>query len=127
LADIERQYEHAARSDGIMFDAKMTLSEDLADITGLKLCEMVLSAHHEREKTLLPLRLLSFERFYTEFASQNRQKIYRRSIFAQLKSNPHPLDKYRTNIPLSRMPLFNKIYNIKLGDKMHWHSDDTVW
>lgn len=127
LADIERQYENAARSDGIMFDAKMTLSEDLADITGLKLCEMVLSAHHEREKTLLPLRLLSFERFYTEFASQNRQKIYRRSIFAQLKSNPHPLDKYRTNIPLSRMPLFNKIYNIKLGDKMHWHSDDTVW
>lgn len=127
LADIERQYEHAARGDGIMFDAKMTLSEDLADITGLKLCEMVLTAHHEREKTLLPLRLLSFERFYTEFASQNRQKIYRRSIFAQLKSNPHPLDKYRTNIPLSRMPLFNKIYNIKPGDKMHWHSDDTVW
>ena len=127
LADIERQYEHAARGDGIMFDAKMTLSEDLADITGLKLCEMVLGAHHEREKTLLPLRLLSFEHFYTEFASQNRQKIYRRSIFAQLKSNPHPLDKYRTNIPLSRMPLFNKIYNIKPGDKMHWHSDDTVW
>ena len=127
LADVERQYERAARSDGIMFDAKMTLSEDLADITGLKLCEMVLSEHHEREKTVLPLRLLSFERFYTEFASQNRQKIYRRSIFAQLKSNPHPLDKYRTNVPLSRMPLFNKIYNIKPGDKMHWHSDDTVW
>ena len=127
LADVERQYERSARSDGIVFDAKMTLSEDLADITGLKLCEMVLSAHHEREKTLLPLRLLSFERFYTEFASQNRQKIYRRSIFAQLKSNPHPLDKYRTNVPLSRMPLFNKIYNIKPGDKMHWHSDDTVW
>lgn len=127
LADVERQYERAARSDGLVFDAKMTLSEDLADITGLKLCEMVLSAHHEREKTLLPLRLLSFERFYTEFASQNRQKIYRRSIFAQLKSNPHPLDKYRTNVPLSRMQLFNKIYNIKPGDKMHWHSDDTVW
>ena len=127
LADIERQYERAARGDGIVFDAKMTLSEDLADITGLKLCEMVLSAHHEREKTLLPLRLLSFERFYTEFANQNRQKIYRRSIFAQLKSNPHPLDKYRTNVPLSRMPLFNKIYNIKPGDKMHWHSDDAVW
>jgi len=127
LADVERQYEHAARRDGIVFDAKMTLSEDLADITGLKLCEMVLSAHHAREKTLAPLQMLSFERFYTEFANQNRQKIYRRSIFAQLKSNPHPLDKYRTNVPLSRMPLFNKIYNIKPGDAMHWHSDDTVW
>ena len=127
LADVERQYEHAARRDGIVFDAKMTLSEDLADITGLKLCEMVLAAHHDREKTLAPLQMLSFESFYTEFANQNRQKIYRRSIFAQLKTNPHPLDKYRTNIPLSRMQLFNKIYNIKPGDAMHWHSDDTVW
>ena len=127
LADVERQYEQFARRDGIVFDAKMTLSEDLADITGLKLCEMVLNAHHARENTLPPLRLLSFEHFYTEFANQNRQKIYRRSIFAQLKSNPHPLDKYRTNIPLSRMSLFNKIYNIKPGDQMHWHTEDTVW
>ena len=127
LANVERQYELAARRDGLEFDAKLSLSEDLADITGLKLCEMVLNAHHERDKMLTPLRMVSFEKFYTEFANQNRQKIYRRSIFAQLKSNPHPLDKYRTNIPLSRMALFNKIYNIKPGDKMHWQTEDTVW
>lgn len=127
LANVERQYELAARQDGLEFDAKLSLSEDLADITGLKLCEMVLNAHHERDKMLTPLRMISFEKFYTEFANQNRQKIYRRSIFAQLKSNPHPLDKYRTNVPLSRMALFNKIYNIKPGDKMHWQTEDTVW
>ena len=127
LANVERQYEAAARRDGLDFDAKLSLSEDLADITGLKLCEMVLNARHERDKMLVPLRLLSFEKFYTEFANQNRQKIYRRSIFAQLKSNPHPLDKYRTNVPLSRMALFNKIYNIKPGDQMHWQTEDTVW
>ena len=127
LTNVERQYEAAARRDGLEFDAKLSLSEDLADITGLKLCEMVLNARHERDKMLVPLRLLSFEKFYTEFANQNRQKIYRRSIFAQLKSNPHPLDKYRTNVPLSRMALFNKIYNIKPGDQMHWQTEDTVW
>lgn len=127
LTNVERQYELAARQDGLEFDAKLSLSEDLADITGLKLCEMVLNTRHERDKMLTPLRMVSFEKFYTEFANQNRQKIYRRSIFAQLKSNPHPLDKYRTNIPLSRMALFNKIYNIKPGDKMHWQTEDTVW
>jgi len=127
LANVERQYEMAARQDGLVFDAKLSLSEDLADITGLKLCEMVLNERHERDKMLTPLRMVSFEKFYTEFANQNRQKIYRRSIFAQLKSNPHPLDKYRTNVPLSRMALFNKIYNIKPGDKMHWQTEDTVW
>jgi len=127
LANVERQYEAAARADGLEFDAKLSLSEDLADITGLKLCEMVLNERHERNNLLVPLRMVSFEKFYTEFANQNRQKIYRRSIFAQLKSNPHPLDKYRTNIPLSRMALFNKLYNIKPGDKMHWQTEDTVW
>ena len=127
LANIERQYEAAARRDGLEFDAKLSLSEDLADITGLKLCEMALNERHQRDKMLVPLRIVSFEKFYTEFANQNRQKIYRRSIFAQLKSNPHPLDKYRTNIPLSRMALFNKLYNIKPGDHMHWQTEDTVW
>jgi predicted metalloendopeptidase len=40
--------------------------------------------------------------------------------------NPHPLDKYRANCPLSRLRLFKSIYNIKKGDGMYWDSD-TIW
>jgi len=60
-------------------------------------------------------------------ALQSRQKISKKSILAQLKTNPHPLDKYRCNIPLSRSKIFRAIYNIKKGDKMWWNSLNNVW
>ena len=54
-------------------------------------------------------------------------KISKKAIEAQLKTNPHPLDKYRTNVPLSRIPLFRAIYSVKKGDKMWWHSTNRIW
>ena len=69
----------------------------------------------------------SFEAFFTYIAIQSRQKIVDKAINAQLKTNPHPMDKYRTNCPLARLKLFRSLYNIKKGDKMYWNSTDTIW
>jgi predicted metalloendopeptidase len=69
----------------------------------------------------------TFETFFVYFAIQSRQKISKKSILAQLKTNPHPLDKYRCNVPLSRSRIFRAIYNVKKGDKMWWNSFNTVW
>jgi predicted metalloendopeptidase len=76
---------------------------------------------------IVPIRALSFNAFFTYIAIQARQKIYDSAIKAQLKTNPHPMDKYRTNCPLSRLELFRSLYNIKKGDKMYWPSADTIW
>ena len=70
---------------------------------------------------------LSLEQFYMQVALQGRQKIYKSAIKAQLKMNPHPLEKYRTNCPLSRLELFRSLYNIQKKDKMYWPSTDTIW
>ena len=56
-----------------------------------------------------------------QFLSCSHQKL------EQLKINPHPMDKYRTNCPLARLKLFQSTYNIKKGDKMFWDSTDTIW
>ena len=56
-----------------------------------------------------------------------RQKLSKKAIAAQLKTNPHPLDKYRTNVPLSRIPVFRVINDIEKGDKMYWPSTNRVW
>ena len=75
----------------------------------------------------IPICALSFNAFFTYIAIQARQKIFDEAIKAQLKTNPHPLDKYRTNCPLARLELFRSLYNIKKGDKMYWPSTDTIW
>lgn len=125
--DVIKQYETFAAYDGIIFDASMSIGEDLADISGLTICREYLRDFQLKNEDILPIQAASYESFFVYYAYQQRQKIGKKAIEAQLKSNPHPLDKYRTNVPLSRLPLFREIYKIKKGDKMWWHSTNRVW
>ena len=81
----------------------------------------------DKNKDIVPIRSLSFQAFYVYFAMQQRQHVLKAAVAAQLKQNPHPMDKYRANVPLSRSELFRSLYNIKKGDNMWWHSTDTIW
>ena len=125
--DIIKQYEYVAMQDGHKFDAVPSIGEDLADISGLAICQEYLRDFQLKNEDILPIQALSFEAFFIYFAIQTRQKISKKAILAQLKTNPHPLDKYRCNVPLSRTKVFRAIYNVKKGDKMWWHSTNSVW
>jgi len=125
--DVIKQYEVFALRDGIKFDARPTIGEDLADISGLTICLEYLRDFQLKNQDILPIQRLSFEAFFIYFAVQQRQKISKKALLAQLKTNPHPLDKYRTNVPLSRLPVFRSIYNVLKGDGMWWRSTNRVW
>lgn len=127
VKDVIRQYETFAGYDGIKMDASLSTGENLADISGLAICEEYLRDFQENNSDIVPIRALSFNAFFVYIAIQARQKIFDEAIKAQLKTNPHPMDKYRTNCPLARLELFRSLYNIKKGDKMYWTSTDTIW
>jgi putative endopeptidase len=125
--DVVKQYEAFAGYDGIKMDATLSLGENLADISGLAICEEYLNDFQEKNNDIVPIRALSFQAFFVYVAVQARQKIFDEAIKAQLKTNPHPMDKYRTNCPLSRLKLFRSLYNVQPKDKMYWPSTDTIW
>lgn len=127
VRDVVKQYETFAAYDGIKMDATLSTGENLADISGLAICEEYLRDFQQKNEDIVPIKALSFEAFFIYIAIQARQKIADKAIKAQLKVNPHPMDKYRVNCPLSRLELFRSIYNIQKGDKMYWHSTDTIW
>ena len=127
VANVVKQYETFAAYDGIIMDASLSTGENLADISGMAICEEYLRDFQDKNTDIVPIRSISFEAFFVYLAMQARQKVYDKAIHALLKTNPHPLDKYRTNCPLSRLKLFTSIYNIKKGDKMYWESQDTIW
>ena len=126
IKDIIHQYEKLASYDGIKFDASIGVGEDMADISGLSICTEYLADFQEKNQDIVPIKSLSFQAFFVYYAMQQRGHIYKEAIKAQLKTNPHPLEKYRTNAPLSRIMLFKSLYNVKKGDKMWWNND-TVW
>jgi putative endopeptidase len=125
--DVIKQYETFASYDGIKFDAAPSIGEDLADISGLTICREYLRDFQLKNEDNLPIQKLSFESFFVYFAIQQRQKLSKKALEAQLKTNPHPPDKYRCNVPLSRLPVFRAIFDVKKGDKMWWHSTNRLW
>jgi putative endopeptidase len=125
--DVIKQYEEYTTKDGIKYDASIGIGEDLADISGMAICDEYLQDFQENNKDLIPIRNLSFEVFYVYFAFQQKQVIRKKALSAQLKTNPHPLDKYRCNAPLSRSQIFRALYNVKKGDGMWWHNTNTIW
>jgi predicted metalloendopeptidase len=125
--DIIKQYEEFALRDGIKFNASLSIGEDLADISGLAICEEYLRDYQENNNMLTPNRAHSFHQFYTYYCIQMRQIIPKKALMAQLNTNPHPLDVYRCNVPLTRSQVFRALYNVKKGDGMWWHNTDTVW
>jgi putative endopeptidase len=127
IKDVVKQYEEAAKKDGIKFDASIGVGEDLADISGISLAEEYLYYFQLIHNTHPLLKNVSLEAFYVYSAIQSRQKIFDAALPSQLKQNPHPLEKYRCNCPLARLKLFRELYQVKKGDGMWWHNTDTIW
>lgn len=125
--DITKQYHEFALRDGIDFDASISVGENMADISGLGICMEYLQDFQNKHQDIFHIRELSFKAFFVYFAFQQRQKVSKRALTAQLNTNPHPLDKYRTNVPLSRSSTFRHFYDVQKGDGMWWHTINKVW
>jgi putative endopeptidase len=126
IKDVIKQYETFAARDGIKFDAEMSVGENLADISGMALVETYLLDNQIVNNETIKLKKTNLTKLYMNLAIQGQQKIYKNAIKAQLKMNPHPLEKYRVNCALARLELFKTIYGIKKGDGMFWNND-TIW
>jgi putative endopeptidase len=127
VKNVIKQYEQFAAYDGIKMDASLSTGENLADISGLAICEEYLRDFQDKNNDIVPIRALSFHAFFVYLAIQARQKIFDKAVKVQLKTNPHPMDKYRTNCPIARLELFRALYNVKKHNKMYWASTDTIW
>ena len=127
IDNVVKQYEAFAKRDGIIFDATIGVGEDLADISGMSLVEEYLLHIQVFPDDSDLIKHAKIEALYAYIAEQGKQKIYKAALAAQLKMNPHPLEKYRCNCPLSRLALFRLVFDIKKGDGMWWENTDTIW
>ncbi len=134
IASIRKQYEEISRKDGFVIDGNLSLSENLADVTGIAVCEDALNKYHRHVYDDVSditrdehVRESSFLNFYTYYAIQNRQYANFREILVQVLTNPHLNLKIRTNVPLMRSKTFRDVIGIKKSDKMYNDDFDVVF
>jgi putative endopeptidase len=125
--DIILQYNTVAKKDGYIFDATMSIGEDMADISGLAITTEYLRDYYVKNKVEIPVIISSLGKFFAYYAISNNSFIYKNAIRAQLITNPHPMNKYRVNVPLSRLELFRNVYNVKKNNGMWWHNLSKIW
>ena len=124
--DVIKQYELFASWDGIDMDASTMVGESMADISGMELCITYLNNYLNELDAIDKVKAQAFKTFFVYFAYQWREAIYKQAIRFNIKTNPHPLVKYRTNCPLARSRIFKMLYNVEKGDRMYW-KNDTIW
>jgi putative endopeptidase len=130
MDDINNQYTKAMSHQKLKTDVSFLLNENIADITGLSLCSDYLILYHSVKQNLesVSTTFLSLKTFYNFYAIQMRQHVETSSIEMMSKTNPHSMDKYRINCPLSRLYLFQKIFDIQPKNNMYWDTNKiSVW
>jgi endothelin-converting enzyme/putative endopeptidase len=127
IKDVNLQYKTFAKYDNLDYDPEIAIGENIADITGIALAEEYLFDFQILNKNITLIKKISLETFYIYLAIQSRQKVSPEALHAKLKTDPHPLEKYRCNCPLSRLEIFRSIFGIKKENKMWWHNNDTIW
>ena len=126
VKDVIKQYELFASWDGIDMDASGMVGESMADISGLEICTSYLNLYLNETEAIEKVKEAAFKEFFIYIAYQWREAIYKQAVRFNIKTNPHPLVKYRTNCPLARLKIYKKLYDVKKGDRMYW-KNDTIW
>ena len=123
---IVKQYEDAAKLDKLKIDGSLTLSENIADVGGFLLAEAVLIDYLNEKEIYGERQDKYLKEFYTSYARNWRSNKSIQVFKKSLREDEHSHSKYRVNCVLSNSKNFQRVFDIKPGDKMYFEPED-IW
>ena len=124
--DVVEHYEALAKKDGIKLDGRLTLDENIADISALNIVEDTLEIYLTEQNIFGEAQNAFFKDLYVNYARQWRSKLNKKKQNDLLLTDQHSLSKYRVNCVLMRSKRFNTIFNIDVKDGMFYEAA-TIW
>ena len=121
-------YQSVARRQNYKVDKwnDDTLSENLADLYGLYLCEELLERRLDDWKVEgEAARKAAFRQFYEDYASQWRSTLRVSDMNHVLYHNEHILPQMRVNVTLALSKRFREVYDIQPGEGMYYPMDEN--
>jgi putative endopeptidase len=116
---IAKQFDSYEAEPGLHENGKLVEGESIADLGGLTIA--LAAYHHSLESKPAPPEIDGFspdQRFFLAWA-QTWEANYRQELIRLLvTTNPHPLNRFRANGPLSNMPAFAKAFGCSATSPM---------
>ena len=113
------QYDAYSPVKGYHVNGKLTLGENIADLSGLAIAYK--AYHLSLGGNTAPVidGMSGDERFFLSYAQGWRSKTRDEQQIVYLKSDPHSPDEFRCNGTLSNLDAFYATFRVKEGDKMY--------
>ena len=124
-----KEYDAFEPVPGFHINGALTLGENIADIAGIEIAyKAYLASLNGRTPPIID-GMTAEQRFYIGFAQSWLGKRRDESTIAQLKSDPHSPEKYRTNGVVVHLPSFYGAFSVVPGDKMYLPPEQrvTLW
>jgi len=125
-AKLGAQYEVGFPVEGTHVNAKLTMGENIGDLSGLTQAYRAYHISlHGRPAPVIG-GLTGDQRFFMSFATAWRT-IYRdEALRQQLLSDPHSPGAYRAKVPLMNSADFQRAFGVRPGDRMYLAPGDRV-
>jgi len=118
---------------GAHINPKLTAGENIADLGGL---HIALDAYLTSRLTAMPCQdgkvtqhenlQYSIQTFFLAYAQSWREVTRARALLHNLNSNPHAPEVARTNVPVSNMDAWYKVFNISADSLLFRAQSDRV-
>ncbi len=120
------QYSTYQPLPGTHINGELTLGENIADLSGLTVALRAYRLSLGGRPAAVMDGFTGEQRFFLGWAQVWRGKTRDKQLLAQLLSDPHSPNEFRTNGVVSNLPEYYAAFNVKEGDKLFRPPDQRV-
>jgi endothelin-converting enzyme/putative endopeptidase len=113
------QYENYQVFDDLNVNGKLTLGENIGDLSGVTIAYKAYKASLNGKEAPIPNGLTGEQRFFMGYAQIWRSKIVEESMRNRVATDPHAPGEFRALGSLSNINEFYDAFNVKEGDAMY--------
>jgi predicted metalloendopeptidase len=125
-ARLVEQYEAFTPLAGMHINGKLTLGENIADLTGIAIAYNAYRASLAGKEAPVIDGFTGDQRFFIGFAQSERMKLRDDILRNLLVSDPHSPSEYRVIGVLRNFPPFHAAFGVKEGDGMYLPPEQRV-
>ncbi|HEX7029638.1 MAG TPA: M13 family metallopeptidase [Gammaproteobacteria bacterium] len=125
-AALAAQYDAFSPIEGMHVNGKLTLGENIGDLSGLTIAYQAYHRSLNGEEAPVIAGLTGDQRFFMGWAQVWRRKYREEELINRLKTDPHSPSRYRTNGVVRNMPAFYKAFDVTEGDAMYLAPEKRV-
>jgi putative endopeptidase len=120
------QYEAYSPVEGIHINGKLTMGENIGDLSGLAVAYRAYKISLNGKEAPVIDGFTGDQRFFMGWAQAWRYKAREEALRNQLLTDSHSPGMYRAFVPLTNIDAFYKAFDVKPGDKMYRAPEDRV-